>query len=90
MPTVLIDGIEYVPKAEIPELNDQRLQSALEELTSMLYFREKHKALAQAWNVLDALAPELAKLAADDPHAAFERVHGRDEVWDSIQNNSPA
>ena len=73
---VLIDGIEYVPRAEIPELTDDRLQRALEGLVSILYFREQHKAIAQAWNVLHALAPELAALSAQDPRAAFERVHG--------------
>lgn len=70
---VIIDGIEYVPKAEIPEISDARLQKALEELTSMLYFREQHKALAHAWDTLNALAPELAKLPA---HIAYDRVHG--------------
>lgn len=76
MPKVIIDGIEYVPRAEIPELTDERLQRALEELTSIQYFREHHKAVAQGWNVLNALAPELAKLAAKDPQAAYERIHG--------------
>lgn len=76
MPTVLINDIEYVPRAEVPPLSDERLQRALEELVSIQYFKEKHKAIAQAWNVLHALAPELAKLAAEDPEAAFERIHG--------------
>ena len=31
MPTVLIDGIEYVPRAEVPELTDERLKAALKE-----------------------------------------------------------
>lgn len=79
MPKVMIDGIEYVPRAEIPELTDARLQRALEELTSIQYFKEHHKAVTQAWNVLNALAPELAKLAAEDPQAAYERVHGTEE-----------
>jgi hypothetical protein len=80
MPSVLIDGIEYVPKGEVPELTDPRLQAALEELTSMLYFRQQHKALAQAWNVLNALAPEIARLAADSPETAYERIHGQEDV----------
>jgi len=75
MPSVFIDGIEYVPRAEIPPLTDERLQLALEELVSIQYFRETHKAIPQAWNVLNALAPELAKLAADNPKAAFDRIH---------------
>ncbi|MEQ0863786.1 hypothetical protein [Pseudomonas aeruginosa] len=76
MPTVLINDIEYVPRAEVPPLTDERLQRALEELVSIQYFKEKHKAIAQAWNVLHALAPELADLAAQDPEAAFDRIHG--------------
>ena len=79
MPKVIIDGIEYVPRAEIPELTDARLQRALEELTSIQYFKEHHKAVAQAWNVLNALAPELAKMAAEDPQAAYERIHGSED-----------
>ncbi|HCH7782797.1 TPA: hypothetical protein NNM78_002236 [Pseudomonas aeruginosa] len=77
MPTVLINDIEYVPRAEVPPLTDERLQRALEELVSIQYFKEKHKAIAQAWNVLHALAPELADLAAQDPEAAFDRIHGK-------------
>lgn len=79
MPSVLIDGVEYVPRAEVPELTDARLQAALEELVSIQYFREQHKAVAQAWNVLHALAPELAKLSAADPLAAYERIHGAEQ-----------
>ncbi|EKY4113701.1 TPA: hypothetical protein ACGW3M_000959 [Pseudomonas aeruginosa] len=77
MPSVLINDIEYVPRAEVPPLTDERLQRALEELVSIQYFKEKHKAIAQAWNVLHALAPELADLAAQDPEAAFDRIHGK-------------
>ncbi|TAN03067.1 MAG: hypothetical protein EPN36_13790 [Rhodanobacteraceae bacterium] len=75
---VVIDGIEYVPRAEVPELTDARLQTALAELVAIQYFREHHKAVAQAWNVLNALAPELAALASKNPRAAFERIHGRE------------
>lgn len=75
MPSVLIDGVEYVPRAEVPELTDARLKLALQELVSIQYFQEKHKVIAQSWNVLNALAPELAELAARDPAAAFERMH---------------
>lgn len=76
MPTVIIDGIEYVPRAEVPPLTDARLQRALGELVSMQYLRETHKAIAQAWNVLNALAPELAELSMRDPEAAYRRIHG--------------
>ncbi len=73
---VFIDGIEYVPLAEIPELTDDRLTKALSELVSIQYFREHHKAVAQAWNVLNILSPELAKLANKNPNAAYHRIHG--------------
>ncbi|MEZ0197343.1 hypothetical protein AB9U01_25150 [Pseudomonas qingdaonensis] len=81
MPRVMIDGIEYVPRAEVPALTDERLQRALEELVSIQYFREEHKAIRQAWDVLNALAPELAELAGRDSQAAFERIHGAPEVY---------
>lgn len=74
---VVIDGIEYVPKAEIPELTDERLKKALLKLTAMLYFRETHKSMAHAWDTLNALAPELAKLP---PEVAFDRLRKDDSV----------
>lgn len=73
---VLINGIEYVPKADIPELTDERLKRALGELVSIYYFKESHKAIGQVWNVLNILAPELAALAAEDESAAYEFIHG--------------
>lgn len=80
MPKVIIDGIEYVPKAEIPEITDERLQKCLESLTEIQYFHEqKHKHRAWAWDALRALSPELAELAAHDPSAAFDRIHGTED-----------
>ena len=38
MTHVVIDGIEYVPKAEIPPLADDKLTNALKELVSLYYF----------------------------------------------------
>lgn len=73
MPSVLIDGVEYVPKAEVPELSDARLKLALEELVSIQYFQNKNRAIAQAWDALYALAPEVAELVAENPKAAFDR-----------------
>lgn len=75
MPSVFIEGVEYIPRAQVPELTDERLRAALGELVSIQYFRESHKAIAQAWNVLNTLAPDLAELAATDPKAAYERIH---------------
>lgn len=33
MMKVIIDGVEYVPRAEVPELTDERLNQCLESLT---------------------------------------------------------
>ena len=73
---VVIDGITYVPRAEVPELTDERLQGVLEVLTSMRYFGQDHKMMAHAWEAIEALPPELAKL---EPGEAFTRVHGTEE-----------
>jgi len=72
MPCVIIDGIEYVPKAEIPPITDSKIQGVLEVLTEMRYFNEGHKMCSLAWDAINELSPELAKL---EPKAAFERVH---------------
>lgn len=79
MPTVIVDGVEYVPRAQVPELTDERLKECLGELVSIQYFREQHKAISQCWDALNALAPELAELAAKDPQAAYERIHGTED-----------
>ncbi|UIF89258.1 hypothetical protein [Cupriavidus sp. UYPR2.512] len=76
MLSVLIDGVEYVPKAEIPVLTDERLRAALGQLVAMQYFKEHHKAVAQSWNVLQTLSPQLAELAAEDPKAAYHQFFG--------------
>ena len=73
MPKVVIDGVEYVPKAEVKPLTDDRLQKCLEELTSMRYFNQPHKMMPHAWDAINALSPELAALDAD---VAYERIHG--------------
>jgi hypothetical protein len=75
---VLIDGVAYVPRAEIPALTDERLQEALRYLTEIQYFNIEHKNRAVAWNALKALAPELAQLASDNPKAAYDRVRAND------------
>lgn len=60
---VTIDGIEYVPRAEIPELTDDALETALIELVGIQYFYPNAgKPRAAAWDALNALAPDLAEL----------------------------
>ena len=72
---VVINGMAYVPKVAVPELKDERLRKCLESLTEIQYFSEcSHKHRAWAWDALNALAPEIAALSADDPKAAFDRV----------------
>ena len=64
MPSVLIDGVEYVPRAEIPPLTDMRLFEALQHLTSIQYFNETHKNRADGGNVykrFELATPEQAK-----------------------------
>lgn len=76
MPAVLIDGVEYIPRAEIPKLTDERLMRCLQSLTEIQYFSDcPHKHRAWAWDALHALSPELAELSSNDPEKAFDRVH---------------
>ena len=70
---VIINGVEYVPKAEIPDLTDARLKECLEILTTMRYLNQGHKMKAHAWEAINALSPELAKLDDED---AFNFIHG--------------
>lgn len=74
MAHVVIDGIEYVPRAEIPPLDDERLKKALSELVSLHYHGDWHKAKPRTWDAINALAPELAKLVSIDPQAASDHL----------------
>jgi hypothetical protein len=73
MTKVIIDGIEYVPKGDIPKLTDERLQNCLEVLAEMRYFKQQHKMQGLAYNAIEALAPELAKLSDE---AFYDRING--------------
>lgn len=69
---VVIDGVEYVPRAAVPAMTDERLAKALQSLTEIQYFSEcSHKHRAWAWEALNALSPDLASLAAANPSAAY-------------------
>ena len=75
---VIIDGIEYVPKTEIPQITDERLKRALESLTEIQYFHEcTNKHRAWAWDAINALAPDLAEMSSNNAQAAYDFV--RDE-----------
>lgn len=73
MATVFIDGVEYVPKADILPLTDERVIECLKVLTSMRYFNQSHKMMAHTYDAIRVLSPELADL---EPDVAFERIHG--------------
>lgn len=74
MPRVVIDDIEYVPRAEIPPLVDDNLTKALKELVSLYYHGDWHKARGKVWNAIEYLSPELADLVANNPEAAYNRL----------------
>ncbi|MCV6612875.1 MAG: hypothetical protein OIF55_19130 [Amphritea sp.] len=59
--------------SEVPELTDERLQGCLQVLTEMRYHNQNHKMMGLAWNAINALSPELAKLPAKE---AYDRIHG--------------
>ena len=72
---VIIDGIEYVPKTEIPQITDERLKRALESLTEIQYFHEcTNKHRAWAWDAINALAPDLAEMSSNSAQAAYDFV----------------
>lgn len=75
--TVIIDGIEYVPKTEVPVPTDIALQRCIRELVGIQYFSgERHKHRAWAWDALNAIAPNLAEMCAQDAGAAYDAVKG--------------
>lgn len=79
MPRVVIDNIEYAPRAEILPLDDERLTKALKELVGLYYFGDWHKVKGKVWNAIEHLSPELAELVSNDPLAAYERLSPPDD-----------
>lgn len=80
MPVVLIDGVEYVPKASRIErvtVDGRSLDAAVRELVNIQYFAgQTHKHRAWAWDAINHIDPELAQLCSDDPQAAHDAVTG--------------
>ncbi|MDK9793767.1 hypothetical protein [Vibrio sp. D431a] len=72
MPTIIVDGVEYVPKAEVPDVTNEQVSECLKVLTEMRYFNESHKMRALAYNAIMALSPELAEV---DERTAFDMMH---------------
>jgi len=64
-----------VPKVDLTEITDERLHEALRQLVYMQHLNETHKLRAQAWDVLNTLAPDLAELSGRNPKAAYDRMH---------------
>lgn len=75
MHTVLIDGIEYVPKNMVQSPSEKKILLAMKELVSIHYFDESRKAKALSWNALHTMSPELADLTSDDPSKAWEYIN---------------
>ena len=73
---VIINGVKYVPENEIEPLDDKRTQKVLEELTSMRYFNEQHKMKRMAWDAINAISPDIAKLDEKD---AYDLMHGAED-----------
>lgn len=73
---VIIDGVEYVPKVELPQINDEKLKECLAELTAIQYFGEcSHKHRAWAWDAINAIAPDVAELCSNDVKVAYDMFH---------------
>lgn len=76
MTTVVIDGIEYVPKASVEPISDKALQECIRELVSIQYFNDQsHKHRAWAWDALNAIAPNIANLCSQNASAAFDLMN---------------
>ena len=76
MMIVIIDDVEYIPKAEVKPINDSMIQEVLEVLTSMRYFNQNHKMQSLAYDAIRSISPELADL---EPEIAFSRIHGEEQ-----------
>ncbi len=79
MPRVIVDGIEYAPRADIPPPDNDKIMNALKELVSLYYFGDWHKAQGRVWDAICHISPELAELVYQNPTAAYECLHPRDK-----------
>ncbi len=69
---VIINGVKYAPVVNNENVTDGQVNECLRILTSMRYFKQEHKMMAHAWDAIDALNPNLAKMNEDD---AFNAMH---------------
>lgn len=73
---VIIDGIEYVPKTEIPTPSDAAIESCVRELVGIQYFTgQTHKHRANAWDALNAIAPNIARMCSRDAAAVWHSMN---------------
>jgi len=74
--TVIIDGIEYVPKTEVTPPTDTAINRCIAELVGIQYFHgQTHKHRAYAWDALNAIAPHIAEMCSIDVAAAYQATH---------------
>lgn len=73
---VLIDGIRYVPAADIPTPTEESVLRAVQALTSALHLYcgsgVDRGTRGCIWDALEALSPDLHALAGEDPAAAYD------------------
>lgn len=73
---IIIDGIEYLPRADVPPITDDAIAVVLVDLVNI--HRASHhtdKRKGWAWNALNVLSPEIAELANRNPDAALARIN---------------
>ncbi len=78
MPKVTIDGVDYVPKAEVLHIRDDELVKCLRLLTAIQYKPDRktlHRDLA--WAALCTLSPELGELSCRNPEVAYNLVRSK-------------
>lgn len=70
--TVIIDGIEYVPKTYVAPPTDDALNRCIAELVAIQYFYAgTGKPRANAWDALNEIAPNIAEMCSKDVAAAY-------------------
>lgn len=72
-PSVMINGIEYVPKTEVIPPDDTALNRCIAELVDIQYFYAgTGKPRANAWDALNHIAPNIASMCSLDVKAAYD------------------
>lgn len=78
MPTVVIDGVRYVPQTDVPKPTDEKTLDAVGRLITCIYLYGAgdgtSSARACVWEALQAIAPNIYDLARQDRVAAFDAV----------------